>query len=548
MGNQAGKNGDQSSNYGGIFVKLDKDAVNPGDTLSGTIYVDLKVPYPGDKICLEVKGSEYVKWIEKEARHRPSTQPNAPPGAMETYYVDVTREATRDIIQNDLTVYDWIGKTTVPPGQYTFPFSFQIPPGLPGSFFFRRGEAVAEIKYSVEGYLKPETDNIQKLKHKLYLTMREVMQQHIQTPKELTLNKPLSTWCCLSAGAINLRTAFEKDAYAPGEEARMLTEIDNSKCSLNVDNVIFQLNQTIRLNANGHGRAFSFPIRTVNLGNIPAGQACLGDQRKSASIILPPGQEGTAKEFNAGASYQDPDPTQIITPSAHGKLVQSDFSLSLTCSVDVCCDSVPSVSMPIQVYAAIKAKQPDPIPPPNWNPTPMPQANLTITIVQLANGGQEIHIDTGAPNPNPGMTGNQMPPQPQQGFGQPNQQAQPQMQPAKPMNDPNQFNNSQQPLMNNSYQQPMNNSYQQPQQPMNTGYQQPMNAGYQQPVNQPMNNGYQQPMNNGYPVQQPMPQQQPVYNQQPQPQVLNPQPVQIGQYNQPGYNAQPQYNQQPGHY
>jgi len=537
MGNQAGKNYDNQ--FGGIFVKLDQEAFNPLDTLSGTIYVDLKMPYPGDKLCIEVKGSEFTKWIDREARHRPKE--GGQPGEMETYYVDIPREGKRDIISNDLTVYDWIGKQTIPPGQYTFPFAFQIPAGLPGSFFFQRGGAVAEIKYSVEGYLKPEVDTIPKLKHKLFLTMREDMQKNIQT-KELNLTKSLSTWCCINQGTISLRTAFEKNAYAPGEEARMLTEIDNSKCGLNVDNVVFHLTQNIQVkDGQGHGRNFHFPIRSINLGTIPAGTSCMGNDRKSASIILPPGQEGKAKDFGTGP-YQDPDPTQVITPSAHGKLVESDFSLGLTCSVEgcICCDSVPGVNMPIQVYAPLKARQPDPVPPQNWNPTPMPPANLTITIVQLANGGHEIHIDTGAPDQNAGMMGNQMPPQhqqpqgfsqpqqgfgqPQQGFGQPQQiqpqmqhiQPQPQMEPVKP-----QFNNSQQPLMNNSMN--MNNSM-------------------------------------GYPNQG-MPQQQYQQSQFGQPQPLNPQPVQIGQnqnmgynnqqypnqYNQPGYNNVPQ-QQYPNQY
>jgi len=560
MGNQAGKTADQQSQYGGIFVKLDQETFTPGATLSGNIYVDLRVPYPGDMICLEVKGSEFTKWIDREARQRPN--PNGPPGAMETYYVDVPREGSRDIIKNDLVVYDWAKNQIIPPGQYTFPFAFQIPGNLPGSFYFQRGGAVAEIKYSVEGYLKPERDNVPKLKHKVYLTMREKMQQNIQQ-RELNLTKKISTWCCIDQGTISMRTAFEKDAYAPGEEARMLTEIDNAKCSLNIESVVFTLSQTININdGHGHGRYFSFPIKTVNLGSIAPGTSAVGDQRKSASIIFPPGQEGRAKDFT-GAPVQDPDPTQVMTPSAHGTLVKSDFSLSLTCGVEgcICCDSVPSVSIPIQVYSALQRKQPDPIPPPNWAPQQMPQANLTITIVQLANGGHEIHIDTGAPSGQPGMAGGQMPPQqPQPGFAQPQQVQQPMMEPAKPMMQPMgnpQMNNSQQqPLMNNSFNNSaqMNNSFGNPnqmqQQPMNNQYQQQPQAINPQPVQIGQNNQYnQQPMNTGMVQQQPMNNQyqqpqQPMNTQyQQQPQAINPQPVQVGQYNQQPMNNQ--YQQQP---
>jgi len=549
MGNQAGKTADQQGAYGGIFVKLDQEVFNPLDTLSGNIYVDLRANYPGDMLCLEVKGTEYTKWIDKEARQRP--RQGGQPGEMETYYVDVQREATREIIKNDLVVYDWAARQVIRPGQYTFPFAFQIPSGLPGSFFFKSGNAVAEIKYSVEGYLKPEVEQVPRLKHKVYLTMREKVQSTIQQ-KELNLTKKISTWCCVDQGTISLKAAFEKDAYCPGEEARMLTEIDNGKCNLNIPNVSFQLSQTIQLSANGHGKYFHFPIRTVDLGSIAPKTSCLGDQRKSASIILPPGQEGKAKDFTAdGANV---DPTQFITPSAHGSLVKSDFTLSLTCNVEgcICCDGVPSVSIPIQVYAATRPRQPDPIPPANWNPQPMPQANLTITIVQLANGGQEIHIDTGAPQG--GMMGGQMPPQ-QPGFAQPNQQMQPQFEPAKPM-----MNTSQQPLVNNNSfnnSAQMNNSFGNPQ--MNNGgmvqqQQQPQPQFQQQQQPQPQPQFQQQPQPQSQPQpqfqqqQQPQPQPQPQFQQQQQPQPINPQPVQIGQQQQqPANNGQWQ-SQNPNQY
>jgi len=583
MGNEVGKNTAELTPYGGIFLKLNDTAYYPDDTLSGTIYLNLIKPYPGDKLCLEIKGKETVKWIDKEARHR-----DRPDGTRETYYVDVPREGEVDVINQELVVYDWISKQTTLFGQYTLPFAFKIPHGLPGSFFLKRGNAVAEIKYSVEAFLKPEVDTVPKLKHKERVVMKEKFSGSIEQ-REVSLTKNMSTWCCIGAGSINLRTAFEKNAYLPNETARILTEVDNSKCTLNITDVVFNLNQSIHISdGKGHGTGFSFPIRSVNLGSISAGESCLGDKRKEASIQLPAGQEGSAKEFTG--EHFEFDPTKFITPSTHGKLIKSDFSLGVTCQIDgcLCCETIPSNSLQIQVYSLPPVRRPDPTPPPNWNPQQMPQQNLTISIVSGANGNQEVRIDTGAPN----MLGGQMPQQ-----GGPNIQINIQKEQAKPNNQPigsvypqQPVNNSypqqqpQQPSYNNSYppqQQPLNNSPQktqplntgyppQQQQPMNTSYpqQQPLNTGYppqQQPQQpsynnsyppqqQPLNNGYpqqQQPLNTGYPPQQPIntgyPQQQPYNNDYPPQQQQQPvyntgypqqsQPVNI--------QAVPHYQQQP---
>jgi hypothetical protein len=499
MGNQVAPSGNPSEPgyYGGIFVKIDNETFTPGDTLRGTIYLNLTNAYPGDKICLSVKGTEYCKWVDRVHHSR-----QKPDGTMESYYEDIPREATIDIIKQELDVYDWNKGAIIPKGQYTFPFQFNVPQGLPGSFFFRRGNAVAEIKYSVEGFLKPEKDSVPKLKHKVPVTVRENPNTQIQT-KEVSISKNLTTWCCCDQGTCTMRTAFEKNAYAPSEEARVITEVDNSKCSLGIPNVLFSLVQTIQLTAGQHSRHFSFTIRTTSLGRIEAGQTCLGEQRKEASIILPPGQEGKAKDFREGGMEgYEPDPTTVITPSAHGRLVKSDFFLQVTCQTEgcLCCDTAPSNSLPIMVYSPILIRQPDPTPPQNWQPQQMPAANLSIVITNTPGGGQTISIQQGAA---PAMVGNQMP---QQGFAQPNQA------PMNTMSQPQQPQFQQQP---------------QPQQPQ--FQQQPQ---YQQPQTQPQ---YQQP-------QPQFQQQQPQFQQQ-QPQYIQPQTVQVGQNYNNQYPPQGQFQQ-----
>jgi len=499
------KNQAEPSFYGGIYVKLDKECVNPGDTITGKMYLDLVNAYPGDMICLSVKGTEFTKWIDKEARQR-----QKPDGMMETYYVDVPREGNINIIQQELVVYDWAKGAIIPKGQYTFPFQFQLPNGAPGSFFFRGGTTIAEIKYSIEGFLKPEKETVPRLKHKIVFVVRENPNITAET-KEVSITKSLTTWCCCNQGTVSMRTAFEKNTYVPGEEARIITEIDNSKCSLGIPDVVFSLSQSVSIGDGHHTKGFHFPIKSMNLGRIEAGQSCVGQNRKEASIMLPPGQEGKAKDFKEGIPEYNPPPSSVITPSVHGRLIKSDFSLMVYCQTEgcLCCDSAPSNGMPITVVAQAPPPQPELVPPPNWQPQQMPAANLVITITNTPGGGTEIKIQQGTQDPNnQGMIGSPMPPQ---NMNQPNQY--PQQQPQYPQQQ------SQYPQQQPQYPQ------QQPQYPQ----QQP-----QYPQQQPQ-----------YPQQQPQyPQQQPQYPQQYPPQQIQPQPVQIGQpqpYPNQQYPPQQQY-------
>ena len=386
--NSGGKRYAEAQSFGDVYVELNQDNFVPGDTLTGTIYVNLRTPYSGDKLCLKVKGTEYTHWIDREARHRQVTRHRVVNGqrqsytATETYYVDVTRESEKIIMKSIVDVYDWKHGTLLPAGQFSFPISFRIPDGIPGSFFLHRGRTIGEIRYRIEGFLKPDTANHPKLKHKIEILIREKVKKQIETTC-LALDKPMKTWCCIDQGAVNAKTSFEKNAYAPSEEVRILAEVDNSKCKLNVQDIVFELTQTVVLQAKGHIKYLNYSIRTLSLGGLGAGETCIGDQNKHASMKLPPGQSGAAKHLKNNTNEQSPDPSQILTPSTHGALVKSDFHLKVRCLMDgcLCCDTNPTTDLPIQIYAPLYPKQPAPVPPVNWHPQPMPTVNLTINVM-----------------------------------------------------------------------------------------------------------------------------------------------------------------------
>ena len=353
-------NSKSSPSFGDVYIQLNQDCLIPGDTLTGTIYINLIAPYPGSKLCLKMKGTEYAHWVDTDTQTANG----------QTSTTSVTRRGRRVIIENIIDVYNWPNGTDLPPGQFSFPFSFRVPDGIPGSFFLHHGQTIGEIRYRLEAFLKPTQRKDAKIKHKVDILVREPVKGQIEATC-LTLNKPITTWCCIKQGSVKVKTSFGKNIYAPSEEVKILAEVDNSECKLNIKDVVFQLNQTVVLRANSHAKRLNYCIRDVSLGGIGAGQTCLGDQQKCASMVLPPGQSGAAKTLKNNPKEKSPDPSKVITPSTHGDLIKSDFHLKVKCRMAgcTCCSHSPATDLPIQIYAPLRPRQSAPIPPADWNPS-----------------------------------------------------------------------------------------------------------------------------------------------------------------------------------
>ena len=59
----------------------------------------------------------------------------------------------------------------------------------------------------------------------------------------------MRTWCCIQQGDSSIRTYFEKNVYVVGETANICSEIDNSKCNLNIKSIDTSLINTLILKA-----------------------------------------------------------------------------------------------------------------------------------------------------------------------------------------------------------------------------------------------------------------------------------------------------------
>mmetsp|Transcript_41019 Transcript_41019/g.30169 ORF Transcript_41019/g.30169 Transcript_41019/m.30169 type:complete len:132 (+) Transcript_41019:312-707(+) len=129
------------------------------------------------------------------------------------------------------------------PGDYAFPFSFQVPAGLPSSLIYKnndlREKPKAKIKYSVRTTLLGHGGE-KHMSYKKVLLIR-------QTPPELlhdiarTGEKEIKSFCCINQGISRLSVIFDKNIFEPNEVSKVKIQLDNKGCNIDMRNVTFKL-------------------------------------------------------------------------------------------------------------------------------------------------------------------------------------------------------------------------------------------------------------------------------------------------------------------
>ncbi|KAM3140258.1 hypothetical protein pb186bvf_007614 [Paramecium bursaria] len=511
MGNTSNFNLSQS----GLFIKTDQPYYFAGDQITGNVYMNIGgQQFPCSELHLKIKGVESVKWTEIEQITHTDNSTNPP-----TYrYEQVTHhyDGENRFYQYKIPLQKY-STNFIPPGQYTFPFSFVLQKDLPGTFKKEGSNWHAQIRYKVKAEIESKHDKA-KLKDVQDIVIREPIRQQVSALQGQSVTK-ISTFCCVPQGQVSLGCQFDKNTYTPGETARIQAEVDNSSCSIPISSINASLTVTLILHSKqGKQKTISDQVAITTVNGLRAGEKALGDSQKFLSLQL-------SNHHNS----------QPLEPTTNGSLVKNNYTVRCYAEMDgtcMCCSDTPGCSFNAMIVAPPLStpKFQNFQPPQGWNPQVYPQFQVQFDpafMYQPARGGNLVQAQPMAQtyaNPNVQVQyGN--PPPPQQ-YNQP---------PPQQYNQPPPQQYNQPPPQ--QYNQPLPQQYNQPP-PQQGGYQgQPEQPGYGQP--QP---GYGQPEPNQPGYGQPQPN-QPGYGQpQPgQPGYGQPQPGQPG-YGQPGYEQSNQPN------
>jgi len=335
-----------TSHYGKICLQTDKTVYSPGDTVTGTIFLDLISPYPGNQLFLKFKGKEVAHVVQE---YQTTIDTENGPITVSDYRKGSDKHK---IINQSQVIHSW---EKLSPSRFSFPFSFLIPQnGIPGSFYQQGPFYLAFIEYQVKVFLKPFCNRDPKLKYKQPLIIKETF---LANPRNTLIRETtvLKTCGCFQRGSNTLKAIFTKNSYSHEEKVEVLVELDHSKTKLKPDQIKFYLVQMLSVRASGESQFRS--EKRVKIKQAFAEKTIDPEVRaRSLSLTLPP----FAKEsdFQRKINRERPSKGKLmglleykggITCSTHGRFVDSQFYLRVKCSTNGFCTTYSSILFPILV-------------------------------------------------------------------------------------------------------------------------------------------------------------------------------------------------------
>jgi len=202
-----------------IWITLNQPSYVSGDVVSGTVEMDCRVPFLAKGVLLKVKGFERVWWqyqvseFEGEGQNRTA--------------VTVTREhkETKEFFKQSIVVYPQQG--TVTPGHYSFPFVYQLPANLPGTYFEEGGNEHVGTGYYAKVLYKLKATVDVHFRHDLHNTVRLVLNEKFDQLLKPSYGENSKSFLT-SSGNLHIRAWLDKNAYFPGEAVMTKLKANNT--------------------------------------------------------------------------------------------------------------------------------------------------------------------------------------------------------------------------------------------------------------------------------------------------------------------------------
>ncbi|OMJ78471.1 hypothetical protein SteCoe_21713 [Stentor coeruleus] len=346
--------------HGSIVIQLESQYSRGNEEITGIIHISLKKPMPPSTLYLVFKGKEETHWIESQTESWTDSDGNTQSRTVTDYY-----DGKHHICNYSQAIYIW--NKGLYPGGYSIPFSFFIPSGLIGSFYYENLGTIGFIEYKMHGKLK--SANGDKVTGKSPIQI--ILESHFVNTG-LSVNKValMKTWCCAKKGACRINAAFPQDSYNPSQIATVIVEVDNTLSLLNVKSISCKLIYSIRLICST-GRA-NFSKKCIIEEYVPryieAGQSLINNSAIEIKLNL----------------LQHSDLLQrMYTTRSH--LIECIYTLVIEASMEgscICCGDKPCVESAMNIVPNVIQIQPSvPDAPQNWNPQVYQSAHVKYDSV-----------------------------------------------------------------------------------------------------------------------------------------------------------------------
>jgi len=347
---------------GKLAITTDKGYYVSGEMITGTIYAQIFNPISCRAIVVQCVGYEKTEWNERRTRNE--QKPGTNPPEYEVHHEIHRHRGKKTFFNVTVPVYNLMNGTLMP-GTYTWPFQYQLPDGIPGSFYERRelghiepntrffddnfyGESFYdsddELDYKgprngfERRYERPDLHAVVHYKLKATIDVNGMFIPNLHAKQALVVNPRLAVnlaaqtatkstdvtvCCCIKKGTATLQCAFDKNAYTAGEVAQINADINNQ--STKELRMAVKLYRTLRLQNNtGYAKVERIAVNEADYPGAPPLEHC---QRNMPLPLSSP----------------------QIKPTTQGQFVSCTYEYGVVGKVSWGTDI--HINLPVQIYA-----------------------------------------------------------------------------------------------------------------------------------------------------------------------------------------------------
>jgi hypothetical protein len=265
----------QATSAGQLQISTAKPFYVAGELIQGTIQAHIAQPINGRAVLVRVVGYEKCEWNDQRTTREQipgtGTDPQSNPAQYREKHHIKRHRGKKTFFDTTIPVFN-LNDGWLQPGTYTWPFQYQLPEGVPGSFFERRelghihpdtiyeddltyGETFYDSDDELHGeskqsnwngqksYVRPSMMAVVQYKVKAILDIANnsfmpdlfAKQPIVVNPRLAQDLKPafsecsrdVIVCCCCNKGRATIKCSFDKNAYVPGETCQIHADVDN---------------------------------------------------------------------------------------------------------------------------------------------------------------------------------------------------------------------------------------------------------------------------------------------------------------------------------
>ncbi|KAG7379824.1 hypothetical protein PHYPSEUDO_008092 [Phytophthora pseudosyringae] len=236
------------SEHGGLHVQLGRRTYLAGDLVQGRVVLRLTKRLQSSDFVVRLEGREHISWLDQTGT---SGSPGASP----------RRRHNKDVLQENITLL--VSTATYQPGEYDFPFSFNLPKSLPSTFQIKDRELVemgsmeSSIMYRVratiriDGALNPYIED-----SRPFVVRRPALSNPMRSLERTSYDR-IRVFRVFSRGTCTLSASIDHDVLTAGDTVTVFTNIRN-QTSKDMTGMSVELLEDL---------AVDVPFRTQKRGN-----------------------------------------------------------------------------------------------------------------------------------------------------------------------------------------------------------------------------------------------------------------------------------------